>query len=187
MSVWRSLDPDALVATNNLLGSLVTLHQATSKLYFSGGPTLARSFYIFPFSLSAVPSSSSKHYAAMCFFERIQFKCGSWKWGKFRERCNKENRIGETCGLKLVFSIHNETGVCGACTKIAKKRRRIRKMTGDIKRWREQGNRPATVEKTESEVAALQCAISNLWEQHLEGQFGGVQQRHKIDRNNRQR
>ncbi|KAK4232776.1 hypothetical protein C8A03DRAFT_20001, partial [Achaetomium macrosporum] len=116
-----------------------------------------------------------------------QFECSSWKWGRFRKQCNKENRIGETCGLKLVFSTRFEARDCGACTKIAKMRRRLSKMTADIERWRREGNCPVTVEKTEREATALRGAISHLWKQHLEGQFGGSQPRHRTNRNNRQR
>ncbi|KAL2133656.1 hypothetical protein VTI74DRAFT_1971 [Chaetomium olivicolor] len=123
----------------------------------------------------------------MCFFERIQFQCGSWKWGRFREQCNKEYRIGETCGLKLVSLTRDETRDCGACIKLAKKERRLKKMTMDIERWRQEGDRPATVERIEREANALRCAISLLRKQHLEGQFGGSQTKHKTDRSNRQR
>ncbi|KAK4232877.1 hypothetical protein C8A03DRAFT_19932 [Achaetomium macrosporum] len=118
----------------------------------------------------------------MCFYERIQFKCGPWKWGRFREQCNKEYRIGETCGLKQVFTTRNESRDCASCTQITKKQRRIRKMMTDIERWRREGDHPATVEKTERELTALQCAISTFRERHGEGQFGGSQQRRKSAR-----
>ncbi|KAH7240379.1 uncharacterized protein BKA55DRAFT_119558 [Fusarium redolens] len=34
----------------------------------------------------------------MCFYDLVVWKCGYWRWGKFRERCHKEYRTGETCG-----------------------------------------------------------------------------------------
>ncbi|KAL2257312.1 hypothetical protein VTK26DRAFT_341 [Humicola hyalothermophila] len=65
--------------------------------------------------------------------------------------------------------------------------RRLSKMTADIERWRREGNRPATVEKTEREATTLRGVISQLLKQHLEGQVGGSQPRRRTDRNNRQR
>ena len=53
-------------------------------------------------------------------------------------------------------------------------------MTTDIERWRREGGRPATIERTEMEVTALQSAISDLWKQYLEGQVNRL-------RNNRKR
>jgi hypothetical protein len=53
-------------------------------------------------------------------------------------------------------------------------------------RWKLDGNRPATVERTESEIAGLRYSISQLWKQHLEGLFGGPQQRHKTGRTYRE-
>jgi len=122
----------------------------------------------------------------MCYFEQVRFTCGSWRWGPFREQCNKEYRTGETCGLKLVFSSRDESRDCKACIKIATKQRQITKMTTDLERWKRDGNRPATVEKTESDVVRLQYLVSQLRRQHVEGLFGGTQFRHR-NGTNRQR
>ncbi|KAK4121147.1 hypothetical protein N657DRAFT_578023, partial [Parathielavia appendiculata] len=56
------------------------------------------------------------------------------KWGRFREQCNKVNRIGETSRLKLVFSTRLEARDYRACTKIARTQRRLSKMTVDVER-----------------------------------------------------
>ncbi|KAK4163966.1 hypothetical protein QBC43DRAFT_52710 [Cladorrhinum sp. PSN259] len=127
-----------------------------------------------------LPPSFEPH--KMCYFEQIRFTCGSWKWGQFREQCNKVHWRGETCGLTLVFSSRDESRHCDACAKITRKQRRIKKMMADLERWRREGNRPATVERTESEVAELRVSISQLWKRHLEGKFSGPQQRHRTGR-----
>ncbi|KAK4148710.1 hypothetical protein C8A00DRAFT_19504, partial [Chaetomidium leptoderma] len=109
-------------------------------------------------------------------FKRIQFRCGSWKWGRFREQCNKEYRIGETCGHKLVFQTQDIPRDCIACIKAAKKQLRAKKMMADIERWRRDGNRPATIERTEYDLDGLQRSISDLQNQHRKGEeFGGLQ------------
>lgn len=131
---------------------------------------------------SFAEASSFFEPTAMCYFEQIRFACGFWKWGKFREQCNKEHRTGETCGLKLVFSPEDQGKDCDACRKIVVKQRRITKMTTDLGRWRRQGNRTATIEMTESEVAGLRREIQDLWKQHLEGEFGGPQKLSKASR-----
>ncbi|KAK0723635.1 hypothetical protein B0T21DRAFT_38983 [Apiosordaria backusii] len=118
----------------------------------------------------------------MCYFDQIRFTCGSWKWDRFREQCTKEYRTGETYGLKLVFSTWDENKACRACTQMATKQRRVTKMMADLERWRREGNRPATVERTEVEVAGLHNSISQLWKRHLKGLVGGPQQRHRTSR-----
>ncbi|KAH8889962.1 hypothetical protein GQ53DRAFT_722356 [Thozetella sp. PMI_491] len=104
----------------------------------------------------------------MCFFEQIRWSCGFWKWGRFREQCTTEDRIGETCGLKLVFETNHSDDCCTLCKLIAKKTRRVTKMTQDIQRWKQDGNRPATVEKTQNDVAEILTSISRMVEQHTQ-------------------
>ncbi|KAK4118889.1 hypothetical protein N657DRAFT_325843 [Parathielavia appendiculata] len=65
--------------------------------------------------------------------------------------------------------------------------RRLSKITADIERWKQEGNRLATVEKTEREATALRDVISQLSKEHLEGQFGGSPPRRRTDRNNHRR
>ncbi|KAK3934980.1 hypothetical protein QBC46DRAFT_424357 [Diplogelasinospora grovesii] len=91
----------------------------------------------------------------MCFYDQTRWGCGFWKWGNFREQCNKEYRISETCGLKLVFETEYRQDACNLCGQIAKKQRRLAKMTNDIERWRRDGNRLATVKKTESDLTKV--------------------------------
>jgi hypothetical protein len=39
-------------------------------------------------------------------------------------------------------------------------------MLDDVARWRYEGNRRATIEKTEREVSALNLQIAELWREH---------------------
>ncbi|KAK1759885.1 hypothetical protein QBC47DRAFT_117168 [Echria macrotheca] len=106
----------------------------------------------------------------MCYFEMTRWSCGYWKWGNFKQQCNKEYRTGETCGLKLVFDTAYQMDHCKICDTIGKKERRKNKMKDDINRWRREGNRRATIEKTQQDVDDLERQIYDLWETHLEKQ-----------------
>ena len=102
----------------------------------------------------------------MCFFEQVVWPCGYWRWSSFRQQCNKEYRIGETCGLKLVYGTKYRKAPCDTCNSIAKKSRMMAKKAADVNRWRGQRLYPATVEKTEKEIAILQRQLSRLFKQH---------------------
>lgn len=104
----------------------------------------------------------------MCYFEQTRWTCGYWKWGNFRQQCNKEYRTGETCGLKLVYDTHFKTVHCKLCEQIETKQRRYRKMEKDLQRWRNEGNRNATIEKTEYDMAEVSAAINRIWGEHCE-------------------
>lgn len=102
----------------------------------------------------------------MCYFDQTRWNCGFWKWGNFRQQCNKEYRTGETCGLKLVYDTNYKNEKCKLCEQIEKKQRRYHKMCQDIERWRREGNRRATIEKTEYDMAEVQEAINKIWLEH---------------------
>ncbi|KAL2264548.1 hypothetical protein VTJ83DRAFT_7058 [Remersonia thermophila] len=102
----------------------------------------------------------------MCYFDHQLWPCGWWRWGSFREQCNKEYRTGETCGLKLIYNTYLEPHPCSKCETMDKKARRIAKMSDDIARWRYEGNRIATIEKTQREIAELNDQIEQLWREH---------------------
>lgn len=102
----------------------------------------------------------------MCFFAQTVWSCGYWRWGHFREQCYKEYRMGETCGLKLVYEINYKTTRCCHCDSIATKNRRIAKMSGDVERWRRQQLYPATIAKTEMEIRDLQRIVFRIIAQH---------------------
>lgn len=104
----------------------------------------------------------------MCYYEMSRWRCGFWKWGKFRQQCNKEYRTGETCGMKLVYQTLDEPDVCRLCQDIEKKQRRIDKMSRDIDRWRREGNRTATIERTTTEMYEVEGQIRDKRQEHWE-------------------
>ncbi|KAI1623697.1 hypothetical protein EDD37DRAFT_632216 [Exophiala viscosa] len=38
----------------------------------------------------------------MCYYARVDYRCGDWKWGNMKQRCPRQHRMGETCGAKLL-------------------------------------------------------------------------------------
>ena len=73
----------------------------------------------------------------MCFFDQHRFSCGDYKWGHFRQHCNREHRTGETCGMKLIMSTIPVNTRCKLCEKIDTKRRRRQRELDRINGWRE--------------------------------------------------
>ncbi|KAI3572746.1 hypothetical protein IWW34DRAFT_215572 [Fusarium oxysporum f. sp. albedinis] len=109
----------------------------------------------------------------MCYFDQVVWACGNWRWGKFREQCNKEHRIGETCGLKLVYERQDEAKNCKVCDQVTKKENRIRRTTERMARLRE-WKHLASLERCEEEVASLKGEILRLREQHSTNMSGGA-------------
>lgn len=104
----------------------------------------------------------------MCYFDQTRWMCGYWRWGHFRQQCNKEYRMGETCGLKLVWDTRNEPDICKLCRDIEKKQRRWDKMNRDVRRWQREGGRPATIERTTGEMEEVVAQIYRLHEEHMQ-------------------
>lgn len=102
----------------------------------------------------------------MCYFDQTRWQCGFWRWGHFREQCNKEYRTGETCGLKLILSTNYEPDICKLCKDIEKKQRKYNKLEGDILRWQREGNRNATIEKAQRDMAEVANTIYSMQQQH---------------------
>ncbi|VTT78669.1 unnamed protein product [Fusarium fujikuroi] len=102
----------------------------------------------------------------MCYFEQTRWACGYWHWGHFRQQCNKEYRMGETCGLKLVYETRTERDVCKLCHDTEKKQRRYDKMYRDVQRWQREGNRNATIERTWAEMQEALGQIYRMREEH---------------------
>ncbi|KAL7920286.1 hypothetical protein ACQKWADRAFT_299027 [Trichoderma austrokoningii] len=102
----------------------------------------------------------------MCYFEQTRWSCGYWRWGHFRQQCNKEYRMGETCGLKLVYETKAELDVCKLCHDTEKKQRRYDKMYRDVERWKKEGNRTATIERTCGEMSEVVGQIQRMREEH---------------------
>lgn len=104
----------------------------------------------------------------MCYYEQKRWRCGYWRWAKFRRQCNKEYRTGETCGLKLVWATQDELDQCRLCYEMERKQRRLKKMAADMERWRREGNRPATIERTQGEYSDVEKQLAALQIEHYE-------------------
>jgi hypothetical protein len=102
----------------------------------------------------------------MCFYTQRVWSCGYWRWDKFREQCKDETRMGETCGLKLVYETVKISAPCGICDDIVKKQRKIVKMDGDLDRWVREGNKPYTIEKALVERKEAVDKIKTLQSRH---------------------
>ncbi|OBS29652.1 hypothetical protein FPOA_03591 [Fusarium poae] len=109
----------------------------------------------------------------MCYFDQVRWSCGVWRWGQFRQHCIKEHRIGETCGLKLVYETKSEPGVCRLCSKTEKKQRRYEKMYRDVERWQQDSNRTAIVERTCGQMEEVASQIHLMRQEHNHRVEGG--------------
>ena len=104
----------------------------------------------------------------MCYYDQTLFGCGDWKWGNFRKHCNKEYRMGETCGLKLVNNTHREPGMkCATCISLDKKNRRYAKAKSDYDRWIVDSTRQASAAKAAEECQVLYREIEDLQAQRI--------------------
>lgn len=102
----------------------------------------------------------------MCYFDQIQWSCGFWRWGPFRERCTKEYRTGETCGLRFLYETQYESEICKLCRDIEKKHEKYNRFEADILRWQREGNRHATIEKLQRDMAETANTIYSMQQQH---------------------
>lgn len=100
----------------------------------------------------------------MCFYDQYRFVCGDWKWGHFRQHCNKEYRIGETCGMKLVMSTVAVGQKCKLCEKIDTKLRRRQGEVERITRWQREGGKfRASIEKALEAISYLDQEVQELY------------------------
>jgi hypothetical protein len=99
----------------------------------------------------------------MCFYECYKFSCRDWKWGNFKQHCNREYRTGETCGMKLLYCTIDLADKCTFCEKIEKKKRRLDKAVADRARWmREPSRFSASIEKATADIAQLTADMQKL-------------------------
>jgi len=99
----------------------------------------------------------------MCFYDQFQFQCRDWKWGNFRQHCQKEYRTGETCGMKMIYQTQGLSEKCKLCQKIEAKQRRLAKHKDDYQRWaQEPGRYRASMEKALDEIKAISGEIHQL-------------------------
>ncbi|KAK4208192.1 hypothetical protein QBC37DRAFT_250798, partial [Rhypophila decipiens] len=105
----------------------------------------------------------------MCYFEQSRWACGYWRWGNFRQQCNKEYRTGETCGLKLVYQTTFFEGPCKICDKNKQISRRVAKMYDNIYRWQREAHiSTTTIATEEARIYDLNYQICNLEASHRE-------------------
>jgi len=107
----------------------------------------------------------------MCYYDNSKFVCGDWKWGNFRQHCQKEYRRGETCGMKMVFQTLQLAEKCTFCEKIERKQRRYDKLVADYQRWARDGDKfRASMEKAMEDARLLQYEI-NVLKQEKEAKY----------------
>ncbi|KAH7008711.1 hypothetical protein EDB80DRAFT_644347 [Ilyonectria destructans] len=109
----------------------------------------------------------------MCFYEQSLWTCGYWRWGRFREHCPKEHRLGETCGMKLIFETHRLLTACKICENIGLKQRRIKQLLRKMPRL-QQLRLVATQERNEEIIAETVTEIRHLRQEHHKGTSGGA-------------
>lgn len=99
----------------------------------------------------------------MCYYDNYKYACGDWKWGNFRQHCQKEYRTGETCGMKMIYQTIPLPDQCTPCEKINKKKRRREKAIQDVQRWQREGSKfKASIEKAIGDIKQLELEITNL-------------------------
>jgi hypothetical protein len=101
----------------------------------------------------------------MCYFERIDYACGDWKWGNMKMQCAREYRTGETCRAKLSndMCMSRSYSYCKICKAILAKKQRIKKEEENLTRWKREPHKfRASIEKSESERAALLRMVNDL-------------------------
>ncbi len=107
-------------------------------------------------------STNDKCSDKMCFYDQRKFQCGDFKWDHFRQHCNREYRTGETCGTKLVMTTIPVRGNCKHCEKFETKKRRRASELDRINRWRKEGNRSASIARSEEIVQGLEHEIRGM-------------------------
>ena len=105
----------------------------------------------------------------MCFFERIDFRCGDHRWGTMRQQCPRESRTGESCrGVKLSHDayISKVNKRCPCCEALEVKERRYQKEYSSLVRFQEQQRsglrRGASIEKALDTLRELEGEIVEL-------------------------
>lgn len=99
----------------------------------------------------------------MCYYDNYKFSCNDWKWGNFRQHCQREYRTGETCGMKMVFQTVQLGEKCTMCEKIERKKRRLEKHKTDYQRWSTDPQKYRfSMEKAVEEMKTLAQEIAQL-------------------------
>jgi hypothetical protein len=110
----------------------------------------------------------------MCYYERTDFICGDWRWGNMKQRCPRQNRIGETCGARLpdTDNLTRSKEPCRICSDKAVKLRKLEKNRTDLERWtKEPKVFRATIEKAIEDRDKLRISIRELEQQRMSVRF----------------
>lgn len=112
----------------------------------------------------------------MCFYARTDYRCGDFKWGNMKQRCERQHRMGETCGQKLLdqYSLITVPDDCRVCQDISTKKRRLEREQSNILRWKAdpRSNFSASIEKAERESQELRQQMSELTQRRSLARFG---------------
>lgn len=103
----------------------------------------------------------------MCYFDQVRWACGSWRWGHFRQHCNKEYRAGKTCGLKLAYNTSFQNEPCKLCVQAGTEQRRWATMQAELERWRGQaqaGQRHsvASIQHRRGEIESINTEVRGV-------------------------
>jgi hypothetical protein len=105
----------------------------------------------------------------MCFFDQVQFTCGDWEWGHFKQHCNREYRIGKTCGMTLIMHAVQVDDECKVCKKIDTK---MKRRAAEVERMRrtegENQEDQATIAKSSEMLQTLGAEIYQLAQERKE-------------------
>jgi hypothetical protein len=99
----------------------------------------------------------------MCFYEQYRFICGDWKWGDWHHHCNKEYRMGESCGMKLVYQTAQQPTKCKYCEKIDTKLRKRQAEVDHITHYQRNGKNSSAIEKSMNTIKQLDYEIEQLY------------------------
>jgi len=129
-------------------------HPSANQSQYPGKPSLKQHLKITALTLASTDT--------MCFYEQYRFECGDWKWGNFKRHCQAEYRMGETCGMKLVYLTVPLDQKCQLCQSIDKKSRRYEKTKADYSRWYQDPTRQASAAKALEDLNALAQEIKTI-------------------------
>lgn len=109
----------------------------------------------------------------MCFYDQYVYQCGDFKWGPARERCTREYRTGEVCGMKLVLESLAVDEKCRICQSLDAKHRRKAREQERIDRWkRDNGKgRKASIDASEEIMKDLDRDIAKLMKERCDMQM----------------
>jgi hypothetical protein len=100
----------------------------------------------------------------MCYYENERYACGDYTWKNFKQHCNREYRMGETCGMKLVYETIEIPRKCPTCEEVDRKLRKRDKHVANIQRWTMEGTNPASRHRALEEIAEIDEALQRLYQ-----------------------